>query len=58
MNKTLLTVKDLTAFLGVSRSTIYRWMSHNNFPKQRNIGPNTVRWSTEEVEGWKKHFFQ
>lgn len=59
MNNELLTVNDLMAIFKVSRSTIYRWIEQtDNFPKRKYIGPNTVRWSSIEVEAWKNSFFQ
>lgn len=60
MNKhDLLTINDLIEIFQVSRSTIYRWITDvEDFPKRINIGPNTVRWSAQEVESWKNSFFE
>ena len=38
--------------VGVSRPTIYRWMSKGSFPKQIVIGANSVAWLESDVTQW------
>ena len=38
--------------VGVSRPTIYRWMSKGSFPKQIAIGANSVAWLESDVTQW------
>ena len=38
--------------VGVSRPTIYRWMKEGNFPKQIEIGANSVVWLESDVTQW------
>ena len=42
-------VKDIT---GLSRSTIYRYMDHGMFPKHYDLGPRTVAWLEQDIQGW------
>ncbi|WP_262368601.1 helix-turn-helix transcriptional regulator [Marinomonas sp. IMCC 4694] len=37
---------------GLSRSSIYAYMSKGNFPKPIQLGPRAVAWVEEEVQGW------
>jgi prophage regulatory protein len=57
MDDELLSIYEVTEMLDVSRSTIYRWANNGSFPKQRNIGPNTVRWRLSEIEKWQQRVF-
>ena len=51
--RTLIRLSDLCESLGVSRSTIYRWVSENEFPAPVRIGERAVRWRSEDIELWK-----
>ena len=42
-------VKKIT---GLPRSTIYRYIKQNNFPKQVPLGNRSVGWIREEVLSW------
>ena len=37
---------------GLSRSTIYEMISRGEFPRQFNLGPRAVGWSSEDVLAW------
>jgi prophage regulatory protein len=43
-------IKDLIERLGVSRSTIWRWERSKLLPPRRQIGPNVVGWTDDEIE--------
>lgn len=52
-----LKVGDLSSWLNVDRSTIYRWVDKNHFPEPIVLGPeadqnSTMRWLRSEVEDW------
>jgi prophage regulatory protein len=48
-----LTMADVRQLAGgVSRTTIYSWISAGHFPKSRKIGPRRVGWAAREVEAW------
>tara|TARA_R110000764_G_scaffold20693_2_gene52979 strand:- start:28002 stop:28172 length:171 start_codon:yes stop_codon:yes gene_type:complete len=37
---------------GLSRSSIYAYMSKGNFPKPIQLGPRAVAWVDEDIQGW------
>jgi prophage regulatory protein len=52
-----LKVGEVVAWLGVARSTVYRWVEEGHFPKPVVLGPerdknSTMRWLRTEVEQW------
>lgn len=48
----LLKVSELAKFLGVSQSTIYRWLEADKLPKPFDLGEAAVRWRLSEIEAW------
>lgn len=53
----LLTVKDLQSILSLSRSSVYRFIEREGFPKPVVLGPtdsrgSAVRWRSDEVEAY------
>ena len=49
----LIGIGDLCKQIGVSRTTIYRWMHDNAFPSPVRISPGAIRWRSEDVEQWR-----
>jgi prophage regulatory protein len=52
-----LKVGEIVAWLGVARSTIYRWVEEGHFPKPVVLGPeternSTTRWLRTDIEKW------
>jgi len=49
-------IGDLIEILGVSRSTIYKWVSEGYFPEPVHFGDarknSTMRWVQQEVDNW------
>ena len=45
-------IREITG--GKADSTVWRWENSGNFPKRRQIGPNSVGWLESEVEDWIK----
>jgi prophage regulatory protein len=43
---------DLTRELGLSRSTIYKWIQDGRFPAQVQLGGRLSRWRSEDIEAW------
>jgi prophage regulatory protein len=49
----LLRLNEISAMLGMSRSTIYRRMQEGTFPQPVVLGARAVRWRFEVVEAWR-----
>ena len=43
---------SVLAQLGVSDTTLRRWMADDGFPRPRQLGPRAVGWIASEVEAW------
>ena len=48
----LWSIRTITARTGLSRSTIYVYVSRGLFPQQRQLGPRRVAWLASEVRDW------
>jgi len=46
----LLTIEDLSAYLKVSRRTIYEWLKHNKIPALKLVGQ--WRFQKEKIDLW------
>ena len=51
-NMKILRLCDITEILGVSKSTIYKWMKEGSFPPGLLLGPKTRGWFAEDIENW------
>ena len=47
----LLTARELSARLGVSLRTIWRWAADGSLPEAVDL-PGDLRWLTSEIEAW------
>ena len=54
----IIRLKQVKAMTGLSRTTIYRFMSINEFPKQIKLGPKSSGWLIDEVDEWIKRQIQ
>jgi prophage regulatory protein len=45
-------MKELSAMLGIARSSIYRLMKENKFPKQIKLTERTVVWRLSVINQW------
>lgn len=43
---------QVEALTGLSRSSIYRMMDADKFPKPRRIGAQAVGWIAQEIDTW------
>jgi len=46
---------EVAEYLGISETTVWRWVRGGSFPKPVRIGPNTVGFLEEEIQAWLKH---
>jgi prophage regulatory protein len=49
---TLLRLPQVRVRTGLSRSTIYQYISAGTFPKPVQLGPRAVAWIESEVAAW------
>ncbi len=47
-----LRLPEVLNLVGVTRSTLYRWMDAGAFPKQISVGGNIVVWVESAVTAW------
>ena len=57
MDKVYYEVSELTHRYQIDRSTLYRWMEENGYPRQLNFSGGKALWKAKEVHAWeaKKH---
>jgi len=58
MKHRILRLPEVKTSTGLSRSTIYFRMAEGSFPKQIALGPRTVGWLENDVQGWLKRQIQ
>ena len=51
-NRTFLRLPVVKARTGLSRSSIYQYVSVGVFPKPVQLGPRAVAWVADEIEAW------
>ncbi len=44
--------KQVARILGISTSSVSRWVKTNNLPHPFKLGPNIVKWDIKEIEKW------
>ncbi len=57
MEQRLLGRRAVLELLGISNSTLYRWIEAGHFPRPVRVGPNTARWLQSDLATWleKQH---
>jgi len=50
INNTLMTIEDLSAYLKVTRRTIYDWLKHDKIPALKLVGQ--WRFKKEKIDAW------
>jgi excisionase family DNA binding protein len=53
MEERWLSVKEVAEYLGVGRSTIYKWIERNNLPAHK--AGRLWKFSKPEVDGWLRN---
>jgi prophage regulatory protein len=48
----ILRIRGVKTLTGLSKSTIYKYISDGLFPSQIKLGPRTVGWLEEDIELW------
>lgn len=52
MNDMLLRRQEVERIVGLSRSSIYRLMQDEDFPRPVRVGRSAVRWKESDVKVW------
>ena len=52
ISQKLLSLKQVIAMVGLTKSTIYRLMEAGDFPRPLKLGSRCVRWLVDEVNAW------
>jgi prophage regulatory protein len=52
MSHVILRISQVRERTGLSRSTIYNYMSAGKFPRAYALGPRTVGWLESEINQW------
>jgi prophage regulatory protein len=48
----LIRLKEVIAMTGLSRASVYKFVSENKFPAQISLGYRCVAWVESEVQQW------
>lgn len=51
-NRDMLSVREVSRTLNVSRATVWRWVNEGHLPRPVKLGPNTTRWRMVDVEAF------
>tara|TARA_R110002020_G_scaffold274675_1_gene489830 strand:+ start:1173 stop:1415 length:243 start_codon:yes stop_codon:yes gene_type:complete len=52
MEKILFTTKEVMSMTGLSRTSLYRYMDADSFPKSIKVGPNRIAWRRKDIDKW------
>ena len=50
--KRIFRLKDVCETYGLSRSTVYRMVAANQFPKPIKIGATAIGWDSGDLDAW------
>ncbi|WP_456488985.1 helix-turn-helix transcriptional regulator [Caminibacter pacificus] len=53
----LLTLKEVIQMVGFKKSTIYKFIKENKFPRPLKFGKSS-RWAKSEIDSWIKNLKQ
>ena len=52
MNNKILRLKQVVEITGTSKTTIYRWINANQFPRPINLSHASVGWLEADINDW------
>ena len=52
ISQKLLSLRQVIAMVGLTKSTIYRLMDAGDFPRPLKLGSRCVRWLVDDVNAW------
>jgi len=51
----MIRMQEIVKIIRVHRSTIYRWMERDQFPRPINLGDGVIAFYEDEVIAWQKN---
>ena len=45
-------LRDVMEIVGVTKTTIYRWVGRGQFPPAVKLGERAVAWRRSDIEAW------
>lgn len=51
-NRKILRINEVVEMVGMSKSTIYRWIDKGQFPKYVKLGATSTGWYSDHIESW------
>lgn len=51
-SKQLLRIREVTARTGLPKASLYKAIRAGRFPQSVRLGPNSVAWDADDIEGW------
>lgn len=52
MSSRILRMREVIQRIGLSRSTIYKLMENNEFPRPMKLGSQAIGWRDTDIEAW------
>ena len=52
MNTRILRMREVMQRIGLSRSTIYKLMENDDFPRPMKLGSQAIGWRDADIEAW------
>jgi prophage regulatory protein len=52
MSTQILRMREVIQRIGLSRSTIYKLMENNDFPKPMKLGAQAIGWRDTDIDVW------
>ncbi|MCV9906655.1 YdaS family helix-turn-helix protein [Brucella sp. HL-2] len=49
---TLLSIDEVCKAISIGKSTVYKWMDEQKFPRPLRLSPTCVRWREHDVANW------
>ena len=56
-NAQLVSIRELTKALGVTRVTIWRWVNNKDFPPGIQVSKGRKAWLAKDVDAWLQRKF-
>lgn len=48
----IMRIQEVTAVIGVGRSSLYKWMKAGSFPASVQLGARAIGWRSSAIDRW------